>query len=137
MGLVLRVRQMRRAFIEPDLNFQTFTNHHKSPQIIAIARLFTPEVEQRISLVLHLMRCQSRSLWCDNYRLKILQCRNLHWFCNVYLIECFQMKTHSAKKCSSSNKVLAHTKKCHLAPILYEKIFDKGLRKAKNCKINL
>ena len=45
------------------------------------------------------------------------------------------MKTHVVKKCSSSNKVLAHTTKCHLAQILYKKIFGKGLRKAKNCKI--
>ena len=50
-------------------------------------------------------------------------------------LECFQMKTHSVKKCSGSNKVLAHTKKRTLAPILYVKNFDKGLRKAKNCKI--
>ena len=47
----------------------------------------------------------------------------------------FQMKTHGVKKCSSSNKVLAHTSKCHLAQILYKKNSGMGLRKAKNCKI--
>ena len=47
------------------------------------------------------------------------------------------MKTQSVKKCSSINKVFAHTKKRPLTLILYEKIFDKGLRKAKNCKIYL
>ena len=47
------------------------------------------------------------------------------------------MKTQSVKKCSSSNKVFAHTKKRPLTLILYEKNFDKGLRKAKNCKIYL
>ena len=44
------------------------------------------------------------------------------------------MKTHSVKKCSSSNEVFAHTKKRPLALILYEKNFDKRLGKAKNCK---
>ena len=44
------------------------------------------------------------------------------------------MKTHVVKKCSSSNKVLAHTTKCHLAQILYKKNFGKGLRKAKTAK---
>ena len=52
-----------------------------------------------------------------------------------WLLECFQMKSHCDKKCSSSNKVLAHTKKRPLALIIYEKNFDKGLHKAKNCKI--
>ena len=45
------------------------------------------------------------------------------------------MNTHGVKKCSSSNKVLAHTIKCHLEHISFKKIFGKGLRKAKNCKI--
>ena len=35
----------------------------------------------------------------------------------------------------SSNKVFAHTTKHHLTQILQKKIFGKGLRKAKNCKI--
>ena len=47
------------------------------------------------------------------------------------------MKTHSVKKFSNGNKVFAHTKKRLLALILYEKNFNKGLRKAKNCKIYL
>ena len=45
------------------------------------------------------------------------------------------MNTHGVKKCSSSNKVLAHTIKCHLEHISFKKSFGKGLRKAKNCKI--
>ena len=52
-----------------------------------------------------------------------------------YTLECFQMKTHVVKKCSSSNKVLAHTTKCHLAQILYKKKFGKGFHKSKNCKV--
>ena len=45
--------------------------------------------------------------------------------CNTIskILECFQMKTLSVKKCSSSNKVFAHTKKRPLAPILHEKKF--------------
>ena len=44
------------------------------------------------------------------------------------------MKTHVVKKCSSSNKVLAHTTKRHLAQILYKKkyIFAKKLCLPKN-----
>ena len=45
------------------------------------------------------------------------------------------MKTHVAKKCSSSDKVLAHTTKRHLEQILYKKKFGKGLRKAKKCNV--
>ena len=40
---------------------------------------------------------------------------------SAYLLECFQMKTHVVKKCSSINKVLAHTTKHHLEHILYKK----------------
>ena len=52
-------------------------------------------------------------------------------------LECFQMKSHVVKKCSSSDKVLAHTTKRHLAQILYKKNFGKGLRKAKNWNVCL
>ena len=45
------------------------------------------------------------------------------------------MNTHGVKKCSGSDKVLAHTSKYHLEHILFKKNFSKGLRKAKNCKI--
>ena len=65
------------------------------------------------------------------------------WFCYevkqlqmyIFNLEWFQMKTHGVKKCSSTNKVLAHTIKCHLEHISFKKSFGKGLRKAKNCKI--
>ena len=45
------------------------------------------------------------------------------------------MNTHGVKKCSGSNKVLAHTIKNNLEHIFFKNFFGKGLRKAKNCKI--
>ena len=83
------------------------------------------------------IRCNQYPLFNSSGVVSYVNCSSDYVRLDVCTLECFQMKTHSVKKCSSSNKVLAHTKKCHLAPILYEKNFDKGLRKAKNCKINL
>ena len=44
------------------------------------------------------------------------------------------MKTHVVKKCSSSDKVLAHTTKRHLAQILYKKKLVRDCAKPKTAK---
>ena len=45
------------------------------------------------------------------------------------------MYRHGFKSTSNSDKLLAHTVKINLAYILFKNIFDKMMRKAKNCKI--
>ena len=52
-------------------------------------------------------------------------------------LEWFQMYRHGFKSTSNSDKLLAHTVKINLAYILFKNIFDKMMRKAKNCKIHV
>ena len=47
------------------------------------------------------------------------------------------MYRHGFKSTSNSDKLLAHTVKINLAYILFKNIFDKMMRKAKNCKIHV
>ena len=44
------------------------------------------------------------------------------------------MKTHGLESCSSSNKVLAHTTKRHLAQILYKNFLVRDCAKPKTAK---